>query len=170
MAADAIYAFVGVLLGSATTAMLTVYRERLVSAREREARQQQREQDRTDQRNLFQRESLLALQEAVSDVIKAVYSEQDRMLEEMRQSSRWPSRQWETPTVTGWEDANLRLWIFRARVFKEALQEVTYEIRGKARACIYARSLDEAKKLNDELRELELKFNELVAGNLPELY
>jgi hypothetical protein len=32
-----------------------------------------REQDRKDQRNIFQRESLLALQEAVSDLIKAVY-------------------------------------------------------------------------------------------------
>ena len=53
MAADAVYGFVGVLLGSVTTASLTVYRERLVSSREREARQQQREQDRKDQRDAF---------------------------------------------------------------------------------------------------------------------
>jgi hypothetical protein len=37
MAAEALYGFIGVLLGSATTALLTVYRERLVSTREREA-------------------------------------------------------------------------------------------------------------------------------------
>jgi hypothetical protein len=55
MAAEAVYGFVGVLLGSATTAVLTVYRERLVSGREREVRQQLREQDRKDQRDTFQR-------------------------------------------------------------------------------------------------------------------
>jgi hypothetical protein len=37
MAAEAVYGFIGVLLGSATTAVLTVHRERLVSTREREA-------------------------------------------------------------------------------------------------------------------------------------
>lgn len=64
MAAEAVYGFIGVLLGSATTAVLTVYREQLASKRERGARQHQREQDQRDQRKIFQRESLLALQEA----------------------------------------------------------------------------------------------------------
>ena len=177
MAAEAVYGFVGVLLGSATTAMLTVYRERLVSTREREARQHQREQDRKDQRDIFQRESLLALQEAVSDLIKAVYNEQDRMLEEMRQPSRWPSRpgrwpsrQWETPTATGWEDANLRLQASRARVFEKALRDTARDIRDEARECIYVNSLDKAKELNDKLRGQYTHFNELIANVLPELY
>ena len=61
MAAEALYGFVGVLLGSGSTAMLTVYRERLISRREREALQHQREQDRKNQRDTFQRQSLLAL-------------------------------------------------------------------------------------------------------------
>ncbi len=170
MAAEAVYGFIGVLLGSATTVVLTVYRERLVSAREREARQHQREQDRKDQQNLFQRQSLLALQDAVSDLLKAVYNEQDRMLEEMLQTSRWPSRQWQTPTAAGWEDANLRLQAFRARIFEEALRRKAGEVRDKARECIYAGSLDEARQLNDDLRQLHQDFNELVAGALPELY
>jgi hypothetical protein len=53
---------IGVLLGSATTVIVTVYQERWVGVREREARQHQREQDRKDQRDTFQRQSLLALQ------------------------------------------------------------------------------------------------------------
>ncbi len=167
--AEAIYGFIGVVLGSATTVVLTVYRERLVSTREREARQQQREQNRADQRNTVQRQSLLALQTAVTDVIKAVYNEQDRMLEEWRQTGTWPCRQWETPTATGWEDANLRLHEFHARVFEEALRDKAQKIQAKARECIYA-SMDDAKKLNVELRELQSEFNELVASRLPELY
>jgi hypothetical protein len=170
VAAEAVYGFVGVLLGSGTTALLTIYRERLVSTREREARQHQREHDRIDQRDIFQRESLLALQEAVSDLIKAVYNEQDRMLEEMRQTGYWPSRQWETPTATGWEDANLRLQAYHARVFEKALRDTAREIRDEATKCIYAKSPDRAKELNDELREQHMHFNELVANVLPELY
>src|SRR3974377_1052310 len=36
--------------------------------------------------------------------------------------------------------------------------------------CIYAKSVDETMKLNDELRELNWKFNELIGNSLPELY
>ncbi len=53
MTASAVYGFIGVLLGSATTAVLTVYRERLLSTREREARKHQRQQDREDPETLF---------------------------------------------------------------------------------------------------------------------
>jgi cell division protein FtsL len=67
--AAAIYGLIGVLLGSATTVVLTVYQERRVSTREREARQHRREQDREDQRNAFQRQSLVDLQDAVSDLV-----------------------------------------------------------------------------------------------------
>jgi hypothetical protein len=59
MTASAIYGFIGVLLGSATTAVLKVYRELVTSRREREARERQRMQDRQDQRDAFQRASLL---------------------------------------------------------------------------------------------------------------
>lgn len=108
----AIYGLIGVLPGSATTVVLTVYQERWANSREREARQHQREQDRKDQRNTFQRQSLLALQDAVSDLVKAVFNEQDRMLEKMERTGEWPAREWETPTATGWVDAELRLQVF----------------------------------------------------------
>jgi hypothetical protein len=170
MAAEALYGFVGVLLGSGSTAMLTVYRERLVSRREREALQHQREQDRKNQRDTFQRQSLLALQDAISDLIKAVYTEQDRILAVRRQTGQWPPRQWDTPTAAGWEDANLRLQAFRARVFNGTLRDVAGEIQTMARECIYAASLDEAKQLNAQLRQIHDRFNELTANTLPELY
>jgi hypothetical protein len=170
MAVEALYGFIGVLLGSATTAVLTVYRERLVSTREREARADQQEQDRKDQRNIFQRQSILSLQDAVSDLIKAVYNEQDRMLEEMRETNRWPLRQWETPTAAGWEDANLLLQVSRARVFNEAIRDLSRDIRDKARECIYASSLDETKEVNTQLRELYDRFNHMIASVLPEFY
>ena len=170
MTASAVYGFIGVLLGSATTAALTVYRERLLSTREREARKQQRQQDQQDQRNTFQRQSLLALQDAVSDLVKALYNEQDRMLEEMRRTDRWPARQWETPTATGWQDAELLLQDSRARVFDEKLRDLGREINAVAKESLYASSIDKAKDLNKRLRQVHERFNDLVANALPELY
>jgi hypothetical protein len=170
MAAEAVFGFIGVLLGSASTAVLTVYRERLVSRRERDARHHQREQERKDQRDVFQRESLLALQDAVSDLVKAVFTEQDRMLQEMARTNSWPARQWETPTATGWVDAELRLQVSRARIFREDLRTLAGDLRAVAMKSVWAGSLDEARQLNPQLEQLHERFNDLMSQVLPELY
>jgi hypothetical protein len=170
MASEAVFGFIGVILGSASTALLTVYRERLVTRREREAREHQREQDRKDQHDTFQRESLLTLQDAVSDLIKAVYTELDRMLKELQQTSKWPARQWETLTATGWEDAELRLQVSCARVFDEEIRSLSRGILGVAMKIIWAGSLDDAKHLNAQLDQLHERFNGLVANAFPRLY
>lgn len=170
MTASAVYGFIGVLLGSATTAVLTVYRERLLSTREREAREHQSQQDLEDQRNTFQRQSLLALQDAVSDLLKALFNEQDRMLEEMRRTGERPARRWETPTAIGWEDADLRLKVFRARVFDKKLRDLANEIHEAAEESVWASSSDKAKKLSRRIKQGNESFNDLVANTLPELY
>jgi hypothetical protein len=68
MAAEAVFGVVGVLLGSVSTSVVAVYRERLVGRRDREARDHQREQESKARREAFQRESVLALQDAVADL------------------------------------------------------------------------------------------------------
>jgi|SRR5215472_9454078 len=65
MASQAIFGFIGVILGSLTTSVLTIYRERLATRRELTIRDQQYERDRKAARDTFQRESILALQSAV---------------------------------------------------------------------------------------------------------
>jgi hypothetical protein len=170
MTTSALYGFIGVLLGSATTAVLTVYREQVVSRREREARERQRMQERQDQRDTFQRQSLLALQDAVSDLVKAVFNEQDRMLGEMGRTGSWPARQWETPTATGWEDAELRLQVSSARVFDKELRDQAREVHAAAKESVWASSLGQAKDLNSRLEDGHQRFNDLVAKALPELY
>jgi hypothetical protein len=170
MTASAVYGFIGVLLGSATTAVLTVYHELVTGRRERDAREHERAQQLQDQRDAFQRQSLLALQDAVSDLVKAVFNEQDRMLAEMQRTGSWPARRWETPTATGWEDAELRLQASRARVFDDGLRDLTREIHAVAKKAIWASGLDEAKDLNPQLEQGYQHFNDLVARALPRLY
>lgn len=170
MASEALIGFVGVLLGSSSTAMLTVYRERLVSRRERDARQHQREQEREDRRNAFQRESILGLQDAVSDLLSALFEEQDRQLKQMDRTNKWPAREWETQTAIGWQDAEFRLQISKARVFDKNFRNLAGEIRRLAMQSIWASSIDEAKVLNIPLEQKHERFNDMVADSLPELY
>ena len=166
--AAAIYGLIGVLLGSATAVVLTVYQERRVSTREREARQHQREQDREDRRNTFQRQSLVDLQDAVSDLVKAVFNEQDRMFTEMGQTGKWPARQWETPTATGWVDAELRVQVSRARVFDEGLRDIARNIRALGMQSVWASHADEARALGGPLEQENERFNEKIANGLRE--
>jgi hypothetical protein len=98
---SAIFGFVGVVLGSLTTSVLTIYRERLTTRRERVSRDEQYKRDRVTARDTFQRDSILSLQAAVSDLIRAVFRELDGLLAEFRQTGTWPARQWETPTAVG---------------------------------------------------------------------
>ena len=86
MAFGAVVGLAGVLLGSLTTSVLTIYRERLATRREQAAGDEQYKRARKTARDTFQRDSILALQAAISDLIRAVYQELDRILAEFNQT------------------------------------------------------------------------------------
>jgi hypothetical protein len=113
---------------------------------------------------------ILALQTAISDLIRAAYQEQDRVLAEFRQTGTWPARQWETPTATGWSDALLRLEQASARVFDDRLRSLATELRELAGDSIWAASLDTAKQYGEGIEPLQVQFNKAVTGILPSLY
>jgi hypothetical protein len=165
-----VFGLVGVLLGSASTSVVAIYQERLANKRERDARDHERAQVSRAQRDAFQRESVMALQDAVTDLVKAVFDEQDRMLQQMGKTTTWPTRRWETPTAVGWVDAEIRLQVARARVFNDDLRTLARDARAVAMKSVWADSLDEAKRLNPHLEQLCERFNELVAQVLRELY
>jgi hypothetical protein len=142
----AIFGFAGVVLGSLTTSILTIYRERLVNQRESTVREQQYQRERKAVRDAFQRESVLALQSAVTDLIGAAYAELDRLLDEFRETGEWKARQWETPTAVGWSTALLRLESSRARVFDEEMRVLAEELRTVAGNAVWAKDLESAKE------------------------
>jgi hypothetical protein len=170
MASDAVFGFVGVILGSLTTSVLTVYRERLTTRREKAARDDQYERDRKAARDTFQRDSILALQAAISDLIRAVYQELDRVLADFNRTGQWPARQWETPTAVGWSDALLLLELSRARVFDDQLRSLAAELRTMAGDTIWAGSHAAAKQLSRGIEPLQIRFNDAVSNLLPSLY
>ncbi|MCA1601922.1 MAG: hypothetical protein LC776_09870 [Acidobacteria bacterium] len=170
MAVDALVGFVGVALGAASTSILTIYKERFTARREREAWNEQQRREREEQRNIFQRESVLALQSAVSDLVKSVYDEQDRMLVEMEQAKRWPVRQWETTTAAGWADAEMRLEMLRVRIFDEEISSLAGRVRTASKESVWATNVDDAKQSNQILEQLFIEFNDRVGKVLPKLY
>lgn len=155
---------------SAATSVLTIYKDRLAARHETAARDRQHERDRVAARNTFQRESILALQAAVSDLLKAAYEELDRVIAESRRSGIWPARQWEMPTATGWSEALLRLEALRARVFDDELRRLAGEIRETAGDVVWAKDLDAAKTFSRRLEPLQRRFNEAVTTIIPSLY
>jgi hypothetical protein len=170
MTLTAVFGFLGVLLGSAITAFVTVYREQITTRREREAREDQRQREREDQRQIFQREIVLKLQGMLSDLELAVYREQDRMLVEMKRTGSWPARQWETPTAEAWHEAFIRAEPLRARLFDDELRRLASEIGDASRNSVWSRTIDEAEQSNETLRDLSARFNQRISNVLPQLF
>ncbi|WP_433222954.1 hypothetical protein [Microtetraspora malaysiensis] len=170
MSAEALFGFIGVLLGSLTTSVLTIYKERLTTRREGELRDRQYERERRSARDAFQRDSILMLQSAVADLLKSVHGELDRAIALAQESGQWPSRQWETPTAVGWSEAVLALELSRARVFGDELRSLAAELRITAGDSIWAKSSEEAREFSERLEPLQIRFNEAVARLLPSLY
>jgi len=170
MSSEALFGFAGVILGALTTSVLTVYREQLVTRREAVARRDEAESQRTLKINTFQRESILALQTAASDMIRAAYDELDRVLAQTQISGIWSARRWETPTAVGWSDAILRLESSRARVFDDELRALAAELRTLAGDSVWAPDLETAKNHSKPLEPLYRRFNDRVTAVLPGLY
>ncbi|MER6187108.1 hypothetical protein [Streptomyces sp. NPDC001652] len=168
--ASAIFGFVGVLLGSLTTSILTIYKDRLAARHETMIRDQQYERERQAARDDFQRESIQALQTAVSDVIKAAYEELDRVLAEFRESGSWPARQWETPTAKGWSESLLQLQLSAARIHDERLRELAHEIQRVAGEAIWAADLSAAKQHSRRLEPLHVRFNDTASRIFASLF
>ncbi|GAA3240507.1 hypothetical protein ACFO1B_08710 [Dactylosporangium siamense] len=166
----AIFGFAGVILGSLTTSVLTIYRERLVTQRESAVREQQHQRERKALRDTFQRDSILALQSAVTELIRAAYAELDRLLDELRRTGEWKARQWETPTATGWSTALLSLESSRARIFDDEIRSLADDLRTIAGESVWARDVETAKEASRKLEPLLGRFNATINRALPALY
>jgi hypothetical protein len=158
MTLTAAIGLLGVLLGSLITAFLTVYQEWVTTRRERE-----------EQRKVFQRDSVLALQGVLTELELAVYREQDRMVTEMKSVGSWPARQWETPTAEAWQDTFIRAEALRARLFDDKLCGWASEIGKVSHSSIWSASLEDAQHANKKLRRLSARFNQRVREVLQEL-
>jgi hypothetical protein len=125
----ALIGFLGVVLGAVVTGFVTLRQAELATQREREARQALREQERQDRRDNFQRETLLALQDVLSELHTAVGREQDRMLTAEAEQGAWPVKPVELPLPEDFMKAHREITKLRARVFDQELRDLMRDIR-----------------------------------------
>lgn len=168
--ATAIFGFIGVVVGTISTAALTIYKEQVTSRREIEARSAQYERDRRTAREVFQRDSILALQAAITSLVGAAYDELDRLLVEYRETGIWRARTWETPTAKDWSSALLSLEAASARVFDDELRTLAQKLREQAGRSVWADARESAETHSKPLEELNRSFNDAVRRALPSLY
>jgi hypothetical protein len=134
--------------------------------REIETREQQYERERRTAREIFQRDSILALQSAIG----TAYDELDRLLAEYHETGVWRTRTWETPTAKDWSADLLSLEAARARVFDDELRMLAEELRDAAGRSVWADSRESAEENTKPLESLNRAFNDRVHRCLPSLY
>ncbi|MEV4838646.1 hypothetical protein AB0K05_29375 [Nonomuraea sp. NPDC049486] len=167
---EALFGLIGVLVGSVITAIVTIYAEVQKGKRETDQSDRQYERERRTARDTFQRDSILTLQSAITDLVQSAYAELDRLIAVSKETGQWPARRWETPTAVGWSTALLLLKSSRARVFDDGIRSLAAEVEKVAGDSIWAGSLDEARQQSKGLEPLLDRFNDAVARTLPSLY
>jgi hypothetical protein len=113
---EAWFGFLGVIVGAA----VSLLGEQFTTRREREARQALREQERRDRRDAFQRDAILALQEAIAQFWQSV------MTARIEAAGR-------PLALLGSAEAQALHWrinMLRARIFDDELRGVVKEVLG----------------------------------------
>jgi hypothetical protein len=166
---QAVLSLAGVVLGAAIAGGVALWQVQLVTNREREVRRTERELSREDVRDAFQREAILAMQDAMADLNRAVGREQERMLEASKASGKWPARKPSQPLLE-YRETRWAIARFRSRIFDESLRDLADAFRDKAFDVICAPTEEAMWEAFDEQRELGRQLNQRITALLPKLF
>jgi hypothetical protein len=137
--AQAVLTALGVILGAVIAGAVSLWRERVVTAREHEARQAEREEVRKAVREAFQREAVLALQDAIEDMWTVYLRSQSEKREAESQQGEW-IRRTGTDHPPGFAEASRRIYGLSARVFDDELRDLANNTRVELGLALFAES------------------------------
>jgi hypothetical protein len=103
-----------------------VLREQQVGRREREAQQAQRQQLLDDQRATFQRDTILALQQAIGDLWSQSADAYNRAAQQQADTGEWPPT--DLTVVPNFNKVSVQVNALRARVFDDGLRRSVAEV------------------------------------------
>jgi hypothetical protein len=103
-----------------------------------------REQERTDRREAFERETLLALQDAISDMRKVTLQDYKRKVVMMEKRGSWPQPSIGLLLTIGWSQADDRMLALRARILDDELQKLVEGFGDATTLAITAQSQSDA--------------------------
>jgi hypothetical protein len=157
--------FLGVVVGAAVTGFVTLRQTHLATEREREAQQVLREQERRDRRDAFQRETLLAVQDAISAMGKSVLHELSR-----RQFDERSSGTWHVSNESEWDDPPRTVMLLEARIFDDELRKLVADCRGWSVEALLAESSEDMEKRQAVAAKFARLAHKRVGAILPGLY
>lgn len=163
----AVWGFLGVVLGGVLTGAVSLWQAQLMTKREREARATLREQERKDRRDAFQRETLLALQDATHVVLRLLHVEEERRSIEARTSGTSCPPQHYQPA---WGEALQQTSRLQARIFDDQLRPLVREFRGHAGDAFAANTEAEISAELAKALELNRRMNLRIGELLPDLF
>lgn len=166
MDVTAIIGLLGALLGGLVTGGVALMRERLLTKREREARERVRERELEDRRHAFQRESLLALQEALRELANARNDDYEQRRGGTHTTGSWRRLHENELFSKELRVARARCWELHARIFDEEARKLVANIINRSRDVPKASSLEEAAetigKINHLYHRFQSRFNALM--------
>ena len=166
-AISALAGALGVVAGAVVSSVGIVYRERVVGRREREAQQALREQQVADQRAAFQRDTVLALQDAMGKLWALSADAYNRALATRNETGKWPPpEQADLPELN---PVSERITALRARVFDDELRSLASELQRSVWCAIEAadwREQDERMKAARDPRNRMLERMNLLLKEL----
>jgi hypothetical protein len=139
------------------------------SKREREARRVLHEQERKDRRDTFQRDTILALQDAISDLYE-IGAQHVQMRAGPANSGNWPANPVEISPPDGYLQAMWALNKLRSRVFDQELRELSTGIRVAMGNMIWAQDEGTMQHHAEEITELSARFHARLTVLLAELF
>ena len=116
----------GVVAGALISSVEVLFRERLVGRREREAQQAQRQQLLDDQRATFQRDTILALQQAIGDLWSQSADAYNQAALQQAETGGWPRA--DLTVVPNFNKVSAQVNALRARVFDDELRSLASEV------------------------------------------
>ena len=163
-------AFVGVIVGAAITGAIALAQVRFVTARERKAQQMRLEQERMGRRVGFERDTLLALQGAISKMREVILREYERKTALMAERGSWPEPSASVLLSSDWLKADDRLILLRARVLDQELQQLV-DLFGEATS--RAMTAESQAEADDSIVQAGVRLAEIngrIGALLPRLF
>jgi hypothetical protein len=167
-AISALAGALGVVVGSLVSSVGIVLRERLVGRREHEAQQALRLQQLADQRAAFQRDTILALQDAMGELWALSADAHNRALTSKHETGSWPPP--DPAMLPGLNSVSERATALRARVFDDDLRGLVSELHRGIWRAVEAADWEEQDERMKAARDPRNRMLERMNLLLKELY
>jgi hypothetical protein len=167
---QAVLALVGVVIGGVLAGGVALRQVQLFTDREHAARQAEREHARKDARDAFQRDTILALQGAVADLLRMVVDLHGEAINAEEKLGHWPASGRFGELRASFDEHFVCVQGLRARLFDDALRRLVADVATSALGALHVGDRERAAHLMAGLGETNEQLQERVHALLKELF